>query len=121
MAARLAGVPFDLMEAADKASKARDAASAAERYAARGSLFKPSHKRFSRNRIGLYAFLIAITGVWLMPLLVAVYEAVRTNGDVVRHGIFSMPEGLTLDNFTTAWGSTEPSFPQAYLNTLPKN
>ena len=116
--ARLAGVPFDLMEASDNAAKARDAASAAERYAARGSLFKPEHKRFSRNRVGLYVFLIGITFVWLMPLLVAAYEALRTNGDVIRHGIFSLPEGLTLSNFTTAWGSTEPSFPQAYLNTL---
>ncbi|HEX7490835.1 MAG TPA: carbohydrate ABC transporter permease [Candidatus Limnocylindrales bacterium] len=111
-------VEFDLIEAADRAAKAREEASAAERAARCQKSPVKTRARIKFRRIGLYAFLISITCVWLMPLLVAVYEALRTNSDVVRNGIFSIPESLTFDNFITAWGSTEPSFPQAYINTM---
>jgi multiple sugar transport system permease protein len=68
--------------------------------------------------VALYAFLVSITFVWMVPFLVAVYEALRTNADVTSNGIVSIAHGLTLNNFIKAWGSTTPSFPQAYLNTL---
>jgi multiple sugar transport system permease protein len=116
--ARGAAGPFDLIDASDAAEKSRDAASATKRSLARGAVLKPKRRRLTARRVGLYAFLIGITFVWTVPFLVAVYEALRSNSDVIKNGIFSLPQGLSLDNFTTAWGSTEPSFPQAYLNTL---
>ncbi|MGD0248205.1 MAG: carbohydrate ABC transporter permease [Candidatus Limnocylindrales bacterium] len=105
----------DLIEASDAAAAARDAASTAA-HSKRLPARKPKHRR--RRRLGLYAFLIAITFAWLVPFFVAVYEAVRTNADVTQNGIFSLPQSLTLDNFITAWGQTTPTFPQAYFNTL---
>ena len=116
--ARLNDSDFDLLEASDAAVKASEAADAAERAAKRPVGAAATRSPIKLRRVGLYAFLITITFVWLMPLFVAIYEALRTNGDVVKNGIFSFPESLTLDNFTTAWGSTEPSFPQAYINTI---
>ena len=110
------GVVDELIEASDRAAAARDAAGAAERLA-RLKAKKPSRGHRAR-RVGLYTFLIGITFVWLVPLLVAIYEAVRTNSDTTLHGIFSFPQSFTLDNFFKAWSSTEPSFPQAYINTL---
>jgi len=79
---------------------------------------KPKRRRIKPRRVALYAFLVTITFVWLVPFLVAVYEALRTDADTTKNGIFSIAEGLTLDNFIKAWGGTEPTFPQAYLNTL---
>jgi ABC-type sugar transport system, permease component len=79
---------------------------------------KPKRRRIKPRRVALYAFLVTITFVWLVPFLVAVYEALRTDADTTRNGIFSIAESLTLDNFIKAWGGTEPTFPQAYLNTL---
>lgn len=79
---------------------------------------KPKRRRTKPRRVVLYAFLVTITFVWLVPFLVAVYEALRTDADTTKNGIFSIAQSLTLDNFIKAWGSTSPSFPQAYLNTL---
>jgi len=79
---------------------------------------KPKRRRIKPRRVALYAFLITLTFVWLVPLFVAVYEAVRTNADVTKNGIFSLPQSFTLDNFIKAWSQTTPTFPQGYFNTL---
>jgi multiple sugar transport system permease protein len=81
------------------------------------SAVKPKRRRKPR-RVALYAFLTTLTFVWLVPFFVAVYEALRTNADVTKNGIFSIAESFTLDNFINVWGQTTPTFPQAYLNTL---
>ncbi|GEM_PF-19052 len=107
----------ELIERADAAAKARDAASAKARDAARTTRMAP-RRRIKARRIGLYIFLITITFVWLVPFFVAVYEALRTNADVNANGIFSIAQGLTLQNFIDVWGQTTPTFPQAYFNTL---
>ena len=86
--------------------------------AARRPAMKPKRRRIKPRRVALYAFLITLTFVWLVPLFVAVYEAVRTNADVTKNGIFSLPQSFTLDNFIKAWGQTTPTFPQGYFNTL---
>src|SRR5664280_583876 len=82
------------------------------------SAMKPRRRLIRTRRLGLYAFLITLTFIWLVPFFVAVYEAVRTNKDVTQNGIFSIAQGLTLDNFIKVWGQTTPTFPQAYFNTL---
>jgi len=82
------------------------------------SAMKPRRRLIRTRRLGLYAFLITLTFIWLVPFFVAVYEAVRTNADVTHNGIFSIAQGLTLDNFIKVWGQTTPTFPQAYFNTL---
>jgi multiple sugar transport system permease protein len=107
----------ELIQQADAAAKARDAASAKAR-AALLITRKTKRRRIKPRRVAFYVFLITITLVWLVPFFVAVYEALRTNADVTRNGIFSLPEGFTLDNFIKAWGQTTPTFPQAYFNTL---
>jgi multiple sugar transport system permease protein len=107
----------DLIERSDAAARARDAASAAARAALRTTR-RPLRRRIKRRRVALYAFLITITFIWLVPFLVAVYEALRTDADTTKNGIFSIARSFTLDNFIKAWGGTEPSFPQAYINTL---
>jgi multiple sugar transport system permease protein len=117
IAVSAAAVVDEVIARADAAAAARDRAGAAER-AARLKANKPKRRRITARRVGLYAFLITMTFVWLMPLLVAVYQALRSNADTIHNGIFSWPRGLSLDNFVKAWGSTEPPFPQAYVNTL---
>jgi multiple sugar transport system permease protein len=116
-AAPRAAATDDLIERSDAAARARDAASAAARAGLRTTR-KPPRRRIKARRVALYAFLITLTLVWLVPFFVAVYEALRTNADVTQNGIFSIAQSLTLDNFITAWGQTTPTFPQAYFNTL---
>lgn len=76
---------------------------------------QPQRRRRHR-RIGTYIFIILMTIVWVFPLLWALYAALRTDADTVKHGYFSWPTGLTLDNFVNAWNGAE--IPRAYLNTL---
>jgi multiple sugar transport system permease protein len=71
----------------------------------------------NRGRVLLHAFLIAISAVWLFPLLYAIYEALRSVRDTVLHGYVSLPgASLTLGNFATAWKAAD--LPHFYLNTL---
>jgi multiple sugar transport system permease protein len=65
----------------------------------------------------LQGFLLAMSAVWLFPLLWAVYEALRPIADTTLHGYVSLPhQGLSLGNFTSAWVNAE--LPHFYLNTL---
>jgi multiple sugar transport system permease protein len=77
---------------------------------------KPKHKGLRKRRIGIYAFLIAITLVWAFPLVWAIYTSLRLDSDTTHNGYFSLPTGLTIDNFVNAWNGA--NIPQAYLNTL---
>ena len=77
--ARAKDMPFDLIDASDAAAKDRETASATERALARGAVLKRKRGGIKPRRVGLYAFLVTITFIWMMPLLVAVYEALRTN------------------------------------------
>ncbi len=73
-------------------------------------------RRIRKGRIAVYAFLISITVVWAFPLFWAVYTSLRLDSDTTHNGYFSLPTGLTLNNFVTAWSGA--NIPQAYLNTL---
>jgi multiple sugar transport system permease protein len=74
------------------------------------------HRRRRHRRIGTYTFIILLTIIWIFPLVWLLYAALRTNQDTTLHGYFSLPTGLTLDNFVKAWNGAE--IPRAYLNTL---
>jgi raffinose/stachyose/melibiose transport system permease protein len=47
------------------------------------------------------AFLLA--ALWLVPVLFLVMTAIRSQGDLVAGGVFSLPRVLRFSNFTTAW------------------
>ncbi len=72
--------------------------------------------RSRRRRVGTYAFLIVITIVWAFPLAWAFYTSLRLDADTIKNGFFSLPSGLTPDNYVNAWNGA--NIPQAYLNTL---
>jgi multiple sugar transport system permease protein len=74
------------------------------------------HRRRRHRRIGTYTFIILLTIIWIFPLVWLLYAALRTNQDTTKNGYFSLPTGLTLDNFVKAWNGAE--IPRAYLNTL---
>jgi multiple sugar transport system permease protein len=67
-------------------------------------------------RLALHAFLIAMVGLWLFPLLWAVYTSLRPIGDTITHGFVSLPGTINLGNYTTVWSAAE--LPHYYLNTL---
>ena len=61
-------------------------------------------RTLSPGRTAAYVFMIVMTAVWLVPILLAVYVAVRPLASTARYGYISLPHGgLTLGNFTAAW------------------
>jgi multiple sugar transport system permease protein len=56
------------------------------------------------GRIGLHAFLIVISLIWLLPIAAAIANSFRDfRGDTDVNGVFSIPERLSLDNYRNAW------------------
>src|SRR5258706_14367064 len=50
----------------------------------------------------VFVLMLLATLIWLVPLLGALVTALRTNGDIIGNGFWSIPNRLTLDNFVYA-------------------
>jgi len=72
--------------------------------------------RIRPARLLLHAFLTAMVALWLVPLLWAIYTALRPIEDTTVHGYYSVASSLNLDNFIHVWSAAE--LPHFYLNTL---
>ncbi len=75
-----------------------------------------TRRRLRPQRILLHAFLIVVSIAWLVPLLYALYTALRPVSDTIQHGYVSLPSTLTLDNFINVWSLAK--LPYYYVNTL---
>ena len=73
-------------------------------------------RRLRPRRIALYGFLTFMAVTWLFPLLWAVYTSLRSYADTQLNGYVSLPDGLSFDNFVSAFN--QGNFPQFYFNTL---
>ena len=57
-----------------------------------------------RGKIGLYAFLIIVVIITLVPLLYTVSASFKTNFEIALGGINLIPNEPTFDNYKTVWG-----------------
>ncbi len=73
-------------------------------------------KRVGLPRVGLHAFLIVTTLLWISPIVWAVFTAFRPYGDTSLHGYVSWPRQFNFDNFTTAW--TQADLPHYFFNSI---
>jgi len=62
-----------------------------------------SAKKIGRPHYGTHIFLLAMAVMWLIPLLWALYTALRPFADTNKYGYFSIAGHYSLDNFVTAW------------------
>ncbi|GLL08045.1 carbohydrate ABC transporter permease [Dactylosporangium matsuzakiense] len=58
-------------------------------------------------RTAAQTFMIAMTVLWMLPILFALYVALRPISETNRLGYVSLPHSLTLDNFTAAWSHSD--------------
>jgi multiple sugar transport system permease protein len=56
-----------------------------------------------RPRYGTQLFLLAMSVLWLIPLLWTLYTSLRPKADTDKHGYWSVAKGVTFSNFTQAW------------------
>ena len=75
------------------------------------------HRRWPRpRRLALYAFLSAMAITWLFPLVWGIYTALRPFADTQANGYISLPDTISLQNFTDAW--EQGQFVLRYASTL---
>ncbi|SRR5258706_5851652 len=69
----------------------------------------------------VFVLMLLATLIWLVPLLGALVTALRTNGDIIGNGFWSIPNRLTLDNFGEAWavGRVEQYLGNSFIITIP--
>ena len=77
---------------------------------------RPNARHVSRQRVGLHAFLIVISIVWLFPLAWAIYTSLRPYADTATNGYVSFTGQISLDNYVTAWNRSD--LPRYFLNTI---
>src|SRR4051794_41396777 len=73
-------------------------------------------RRIRSGRVALHGFLIAMSLLWLFPLLWVLYTSLRPISDTIVHGYVTLPQSLTLDNFITGWNAAD--LPRFFLNTI---
>lgn len=72
--------------------------------------------RVRTGRIALQGFLIAISLLWLFPLVWAIYTSLRPYADTALRGYVSLPSTLNVDNYITAWNQGE--IPKYFVNSV---
>ena len=78
----------------------------------RPSWRKPSKK----STIAIQVFLIVVCALWLLPILFALYVAIRPYSETAKYGYVAMPHHLTLSNFSQAW--TQSDMGQFFWNSV---
>jgi raffinose/stachyose/melibiose transport system permease protein len=78
--------------------------------------------RSRTTRITLHVGLIVFAALWLIPLVVVMMTAIRSEGDLMSGGVFSIPRELSLANFADAWeiGGFSIYFKNSVIVTLTK-
>jgi multiple sugar transport system permease protein len=64
-------------------------------------------RRLKPARIALHTFLVATAIVWMIPIIGALYSALRPYSETSTRGIFTLPHKLTLSNFSNAFKQGE--------------
>lgn len=74
-------------------------------------------QKFQKGRFFATVFMIVATVLWIVPIIFALYVALRPLSSTAKHGYVSLPHGgLTFDNFTSAW--TQGDMVHYFVNTL---
>ena len=72
-------------------------------------------------QIGIYFVVYLLTALWMVPVLIAVFTAFRTNSDITARGIWSLPNSVSFQSFIEAWnrGGLSHYLPNSFIITLP--
>jgi multiple sugar transport system permease protein len=72
---------------------------------------------FQKGRFFATTFMIVMTVLWILPILIALYVALRPLSSTSKYGYVSLPHGgLTFSNFSSAW--SQGDMLHYFLNTL---
>lgn len=79
------------------------------------------HKRPSTRTIVLVVVMTIFALIWLVPLWGALLTSVRTEGEIIADGYWSIPSVFTLSNFGSAWvqGNVGRYMINSFIVTIP--
>jgi multiple sugar transport system permease protein len=66
-----------------------------------------SRHRSRKGSVAAQVFLIAATILWIVPILFALYVAIRPESETNKYGYVALPHSLTLKNFSDAWNQSD--------------
>lgn len=77
----------------------------------------PTRGRSPRaGRVAAQVFMVTATVLWLVPVIFALYVAIRPYSETVKYGYLALPHHLTLHNFVAAW--TQSDMGRFFLNSV---
>jgi multiple sugar transport system permease protein len=79
----------------------------------------PIPKRPTGPRVATAAsqvFMVVMTALWIVPILFALYVALRPQSETNKLGYVSLPHKLTFENFSNAW--TQSGMWKFFLNSV---
>lgn len=62
-------------------------------------------RRYLWNRVLVYGLLGLFAAIYLIPLLVVVFNSFRAQEEIARNGLISLPQSFRLDAWAQAWSS----------------
>ncbi|MCZ4097949.1 carbohydrate ABC transporter permease [Streptomyces sp. SID13666] len=68
------------------------------------------------GQVSAQLFLVSASVLWLLPILFALYIALRPYAETQKYGYVSLPHHLTLKNFSQAW--TQSDMLHYFLNSV---
>jgi multiple sugar transport system permease protein len=66
-----------------------------------------SHKPSRTGSVAAQVFMIVMTVLWVVPILFALYVAIRPYAETQKYGYVALPHSLTLKNFSDAWNQSD--------------
>jgi glucose/mannose transport system permease protein len=75
--------------------------------------------RFPFSKVIFYVILIFMTGLFLMPVYVAIMTSLKGFAEVSRSTPWEVPSSPTFDNFGNAWGQLNTSFMNSVTLVVP--
>ncbi|MDX6229067.1 MAG: multiple sugar transport system permease protein [Frankiales bacterium] len=69
---------------------------------------RPSWRKPSRRgSVAAQVFMIVMTVLWVVPILFALYVAIRPYAETQQYGYVALPHSLTFKNFSDAWSQSD--------------
>lgn len=71
--------------------------------------------------IAIYVFMTLLVIIYSLPLVGVLLTSLKTTGEIARAGLWTLPETLHFENFTTAWldGNGQHYMGNSFLVTIP--
>ncbi|MGW9414780.1 carbohydrate ABC transporter permease [Arthrobacter cupressi] len=73
-------------------------------------------RRTGKRHYGTHIFLAVMAVMWLVPLVWALFTALRPKADTDKYGYFSVGGAFNFDNFVQAW--TQGGFSKYFMNSV---